>query len=99
MRVVKLIAYVFAGLLAFLIVLLLAVWMFVNPNNFKEQIASEAKSATGRELTLEGDLQLSLFPWVAVQTGAARLGNPAGFGSEPFLIWKRASKSTAPICG
>jgi AsmA protein len=91
MRAVKLLAYVFAGFLALLLLLLLAAWLFVNPNNFKDQIAKEAKAATGRELVLEGDLHLSLFPWIAVETSAAHLGNPAGFDSEPFVSWKRAS--------
>src|SRR5690606_27631621 len=49
--------------------------------------------STGRELSLPGELKLSLFPWIAIETGEAALGNPPGFGDEPFLTLRRAKLS------
>ncbi|MGH8260670.1 MAG: AsmA family protein, partial [Steroidobacteraceae bacterium] len=41
--------------------------------------------------SLPGKIELSIFPWVAVQFGPASLGNPPGFGSQPFASVQRAS--------
>lgn len=57
---------------------------FVDLNNFKPEISSAVKDATGRELMLEGDLKLSLFPWISISTGKITLGNAKGFQDQPF---------------
>ena len=86
----------FLGFLALGIVVLsgvalVVVWLTVDPNNFKPRIASAVKQSTGRELTLSGDIKLAVFPWVALELGPASLGNPPGFGDEPFLSFSHAS--------
>ena len=91
MRAVKLLAWVAGGLVALVAVLLAGVLLFVNPNDYKDRIAEAVKAQTGRELSLPGELKLSVFPWLALQVGEARLGNPPGFGAEPFLTLKSAS--------
>jgi len=70
---------------------LLAVWALVNPNDYKGRIAAAVKESTGRELILKGDIKLSVFPWVALELGPASLGNPPGFGAEPFLAFNHAA--------
>jgi len=70
---------------------LLAVWLLVNPNDYKGRIAAAVKESTGRELILTGDIKLSVFPWVALGLGPATLGNPPGFGTEPFLAFRHAA--------
>ena len=70
---------------------LLAVWLLVNPNDYKGRIAAAVKESTGRELKLAGDIKLSVFPWVALEVGPASLGNPPGFGDEPFLSFTHAA--------
>ncbi len=55
-----------------------------DPNQYKADIVSAVRDATGRELTIHGDLGLSLFPWLGVELGAMELSNAAGFGPEPF---------------
>ncbi len=56
----------------------------VDPNDYKQRIESAAKQATGRELSLQGDIELSFFPWLGLKLGAAKIGNAEGFGDEPF---------------
>jgi len=56
----------------------------VDPNAYKPGIESAVQQATGRELALKGDIELSLFPWLGLKLGPARLGNAEGFGPEPF---------------
>ena len=84
MRALKLIGIVVGGLVVLLIVLLLAVRLFVNPDDYKDRIAQEVKSSTGRELTLSGPIKLSVFPWIALELGPMSLGNPPGFPAQPF---------------
>jgi len=84
MRALRLVGIVLGGLVALIIILLLAVRLFVNPNDYKDRIAREVKTSTGRELTLSGPIKLSVFPWIALELGPASLGNPPGFSSQPF---------------
>jgi len=91
MRAIKILGYVVGGVAVLLGALLLGVWLFVNPNDFKGRIAQEVKTATGRELTLDGSIKLSVFPWVALELGPASLGNPPGFANEPFVSVRHAA--------
>jgi len=90
MRTVKILTSLAGAVIALVVVVLLAVWLLVNPNDYKGRIAAAVKDSTGRELILNGDIKLSVFPWVALQLGPASLGNPPGFGAEPFLAFNRA---------
>jgi AsmA protein len=93
MRVLKIFGIVVGAVVVLLVAVLVAVYLFFDPNDHKERIAAAAKQATGRELALPGKLKLSVFPWIAIETGEASLGNPPGFGTEPFLTLKRAKLS------
>jgi AsmA protein len=84
MRALKWVAIGAGGLLGLLVLLLLGVRLFVNPNDFKGRIEGTVKDQTGRELQLPGDIRLSVFPKIALELGPASLGNPAGFPAEPF---------------
>ncbi|MBV9344076.1 MAG: AsmA family protein [Gammaproteobacteria bacterium] len=90
MRAAKIGLSVVAGILILFVLLLLAVRLFVNPNDYKARIVREVKSSTGRELALPGDIHLAVFPWIALELGPASLGNPAGFPDEPFAQVHRA---------
>jgi AsmA protein len=85
MRGLKIVGVVAGGLVVLIALLLLAVSLFVNPNDYKGRIARQVKTSTGRELNLLGDIKLSVFPWIALNLGPLSLGNPPGFGSDPFL--------------
>ena len=85
MRILKIIALGVGSLVALLVLAALGVWLFVNPNTYKDRIIQQVRSATGRELALPGAIKLSVFPWVALQLGPASLGNPSGFPAGEFL--------------
>ena len=69
-----------------LVVILLAVALpfLLNPNSFKDEIAKLVKERTGRDLVIQGDIKLSVFPWLGMQIGPAELSNAKGFSSVPF---------------
>src|ERR1700722_8932664 len=85
MRGLKIAGLAAGALVVLIALLLLAVSLFVNPNDYKGRIAQQVKTSTGRELNLQGDIKLSVFPWIALNLGPLSLGNPRGFGSDPFL--------------
>jgi AsmA protein len=91
MRKLKLLGILAGGIVALLVAVLLGVWLLVNPNVYKGKLAAAVHQATGRELKLTGDIKLSVIPWVALELGPASLGNPKGFGDEPFLSFTHAS--------
>lgn len=61
-----------------------AVTMLFDPNDYKNEITAAVKNATGRDLTLDGDLELALFPTIRIAVGSAALSNAPGFGAEPM---------------
>jgi AsmA protein len=91
MRALRLVGFVLGGLVVLLIVLLLAVRLLVDPNDYKGRITQAVKSSTGRELILSGPIKLSVFPWLALEIGPASLGNPPGFSAEPFAAVRHAA--------
>jgi len=81
------------GIVALLVIAAISfVWLF-DPNDFREDIAAEVQHNTGRELIIEGDIELTLFPWLAINVGKTTLGNAPGFGDEPFASFERAQLS------
>ena len=93
LRPLKILGIAFGSLIALIVVLLVGVWLFVNPNDYKGRVEKIVKDSTGRQLVLQGDIKLSIFPWIALQLGPASLGNPPGFGAAPFAEFKHAEMS------
>ena len=73
------------GLLVVLILAAVIVLpMVVDPNDYKAEIISKVNEQTGRTLSIEGDLKLSVFPWLGLEIGKMALSNAEGFGDKPF---------------
>ena len=70
----------------FLLVIIAAVTLpfFIDPNDFKPEIQTAVKESTGRELLIDGNLELSVFPWIGISTGKLSLSNAEGFSDKPF---------------
>lgn len=84
----------FISVLVGLIVLLCAIaimgiTMLVNPNDFKGKISEAVHDATGLQLTFNGNIRWSFFPWVGVQINQVQLSNAPGFGNQPFAQIKQ----------
>jgi AsmA protein len=92
-RLVKILLVLVAGIVGVAVIAAVALFLFFDPNNFREEISAAVMEETGRELTIEGDLSLSVFPWIAVEIGKTSLGNADGFGNEPFLAFDQARLS------
>ena len=92
-RVTKIIGGIFIALVAFFIIGAMFFLLFFDANDFRDDVAATVEEQTGRELVIEGDVSLSLFPWFAIEVGRTTLGNAPGFGDEPFAEFDRAKLS------
>lgn len=68
-----------------ILVAILALTIFVNPNQFKPLIVEQAQKQTGLELVIEGDISWQFFPIIGFELGHTELRNPQGF-SKPNLF-------------
>jgi AsmA protein len=89
----KKLLYAFIGIVAVLAVVAIVVSFLVDPNVYRGRIEETVWKETGRELTIEGDLDLSFFPWFGLDLGRTTLANAPGFGEEPFLGFDSARLS------
>lgn len=92
-RLVKTLLIIIASIVGVVVFASVALYLFFDPNDYREEISAGVKDATGRDLTIEGDLSLSIFPWLAIEVGRTELGNAEGFSGEPFLRFEEASLS------
>jgi AsmA protein len=90
MRGLRIAGIVAASVAVLLVVALLLAWLLFDPNDHKARVQSVFRDVTGRELRLDGDLSLSILPWLAIESGTAAISNRAGFGDEPFAALDRA---------
>jgi AsmA protein len=92
---------IFIGLLTGLLILILviAIWAkyFVDLNDYKPQIVQIVKKTTGRTLTLNGDIHLTIFPWLGIELNQASLSNALGFAEPEFAKLKHAQFSLKVI--
>ena len=94
-RLLKLAGLVVGVVMVLVVALLVTVAMFVNPNDYKGDITAAVRKATGRELTLDGNLELTVFPTLRIAVGGAALSNAPGFGNEPMAKIGRAELELA----
>ena len=76
-----------AGAIGLLVVALVAAPFFIDVNAYKPLIASQVKTATGRDLVLDGPISLSLLPTPTVTVRNVKFFNapasPAPHHSSP----------------
>lgn len=63
---------------------LVALPFVVDPNDYKDEISTQVEKVTGRNLTLQGDIGMSVFPWIALELGPLSLSNAEGFKADSF---------------
>ena len=72
--------------------MVVAVSLLFDPNDYKDDITAAVQNATGRQLTLDGDLELALFPTIRIAVGAPRSATRRASATS------RWRASAAPSC-
>lgn len=62
----------------------------IDPATIKTEVAERVKSATGRDLTIAGDIIPTAYPWLGAEVTDVSLGNAAGFSAPHFVRFRRA---------
>ena len=65
--------------------ILLIVPFFIDVNQFKPKIENMISEETGRPFSINGEIDLSLFPWAGLSCRNAGMGNPEGFKEKEFV--------------
>ena len=82
-RILKWIGIVLAALAVLLMVLMIVI-NIIPGDTYKSLISSGVKSATGRELAIEGEFDISLFTSLAIKASDITLAN-ADWGTQPHM--------------
>jgi AsmA protein len=90
-KALKIILWLVGGIVALVLIAAIVLPMVLDPNDFRDEIGAAVRKQTGRDLQIEGDLELSVIPWLGVRVGPARLANAEGFGDEPMLAIEGAA--------
>jgi AsmA protein len=65
--------------------------ILIDPNDHKQALVDQVKTRTGRDLLIDGDIELSVFPWIGVEVGKIALSNAAGFADPVFASTEEVS--------
>ncbi len=76
---IKIMLSCIVALILILLIMVYTLLFIIDINNFKPQISTLAKNKISRNLMLNGQLKLVVFPELSLSTGPVTLGNPAGF--------------------
>ena len=79
----KLAGLIVLGLLLTLVALGFALTQFFDPNDYKDQIRQIARDKANLELTINGDIGWSLFPWLGLELTDTSLASAAS-PTQPF---------------
>lgn len=77
------------AIVALVVVVLLAAPFFIPVETYKTQIAQAAKDATGRELTINGDMRLSLLPRLELEAEDVSFANAPGAAQADMVSLKK----------
>jgi AsmA protein len=92
LRKIVLVLFILIGLLVLAIV---SAALLVDPDDYREELAAKASEQLGREVRLEGPIDLKYFPWLALDIRDVSVGNPPGLEDAPDLAEIR--RATASI--
>jgi len=80
----KIFLKVFAGIVVLLVIAVAGFVYTFDANKYKEEIADLAESATGRPISIAGDMDISLYPWIGIKINDVTIENTAGFSNQTF---------------
>ncbi len=66
------------------VVAIIGITQFVNPNDFKKEIAALMHKKTGRVLSIGGNIKWTFYPWLGLEMAELQLGNRPGFDNPSF---------------
>lgn len=88
-KVLKIASWAALAALVLFLVAAGALYALVDTQRIKTTVSDLVREQTGRELVFQGEVGLSVFPWLGVELGPVSLSNAPGFGDAPFAEIRR----------
>ncbi|EKD73597.1 MAG: AsmA family [uncultured bacterium] len=83
-RILKLTAILLSIVVLFVILGVMLLVIFVNPNRLKSILTEKVTHSTGRAFKIDGDISWTFFPYLGIKMGHMVLNNPTGFTETTF---------------
>ena len=83
-KFIKIALFALSSLILLIIIGATALLIFIDPNDYKEDINKQVYLKTGCQLTIAGDINWSFFPSLGLQLRDVTVNNPPGFNTKPF---------------
>ncbi len=85
-RLIKWLLGFVVTLTVLVIAAIIIVPMVFDPNDYREEITALVKDKTGRDLSLDGKLSVSVFPWLGIRTEGLTFSQPAQIGGDMVMV-------------
>lgn len=85
-KLIKAILIFFSSVVAIILLAAVIIPFVVDLNDYKPEIEAAVKDKTGHSLTIQGDLNISIFPWLGISTGKMSVSNAPGFTPQNFAL-------------
>ncbi|MDG4868059.1 AsmA family protein [Guyparkeria sp. 1SP6A2] len=95
MKWIKRLVLLFVAIVLVAIIAVIAFALTFDPNDYKPQIAAQVEKQTGRSIQFNGDISVTLFPWLGAATEDVVLANAKGFEPEAMLEVQRLEAQAA----
>ncbi len=95
MKWIKRIGLLFVAIVLVAVLAIVAFALTFDPNDYKPQIAAQVEKETGRSVQFNGDLSVTIFPWLGAATEDVVLANAEGFEPEHMVSVKRLEAQAA----
>jgi AsmA protein len=87
-RTVKWTAIIVGSLLLLLVATAFVLTSVIDPNRYRGKIEGIVGDLSGRPFVIEGNLEITWFPWLGVRMGAAHLNNRPDVPGLPIVEWR-----------
>lgn len=95
MKWIKRLVLLFVAIVLIAIIAVVGFALTFDPNDYKPQIAAQVEKQTGRSIQFNGDITVTLFPWLGAATEDVVLANAEGFEPEAMLKVQRLEAQAA----
>ncbi len=75
---------VFAGIVVLSVIAIAGFVYTFDANQYKDEIAELVESVTDRPISIAGDMDISIYPWIGIKINDVTIENAAGFSNRTF---------------
>jgi AsmA family len=87
-RLAKWTSIIVGSLLLLVVITAFVMTSVIDPNRYRGKVEAIVGDLAGRSLVIEGDLEITWFPWLGVRMGSAHLENRPGVVGLPITQWQ-----------